>query len=97
MILGFSAFMLAQLAKQQGQHFEMADGFAITLIAILFTVLAGFAAVAWWFHKRCQNPSLRDQVLTDLDQEPSQARQEKIKTSKATNTWERQGDWWKNS
>ena len=90
--------MLAQLAKSTVRHFEVADGFAITLIAILFMVLGGFAAVAWWFYKRQQNPSIRDRVLNDLDQahDPNQTKGAPTKPSKSAG-WERDDDWWKKS
>ena len=91
MAFGFSTFLLAQLAKPKVRHFEVADGFVITLIAILFTVLAGFAAVAWWFHKRSQNPSLRDRVLIDLDQDAGNKTKVNVKPSKPSDGWERQG------
>ncbi len=78
------------------RHFEVADGFALTLIAILFAVLAGVVMVARHFLKRERLPTPRGQVVRDLGDEP-EAVETPQSASDNTKSWERDGNWWKNS
>ena len=98
--------MCAFIAQQPAtplKDFDIADGFAITLILMLFMVLGGVALVARRFRRR-ELRSVEDKALDDLiGRGPQEARSRPTRSrqvpssGRVETSWERDGDWWKTS
>lgn len=95
--------LLAQQPADPLPVFDIADGFAITLIAMLFAVLAGVAVVAYRFRCRDKRRTEGDRALDEL---MGRGPLEKPVPSKSPGAisgggrkpgvpWERDGDWWR--
>lgn len=99
------SWLWAQRPMAPVQAFDIADGFAITLIFMLFLVLGGFVWVARQFRQREQRSREEkavEQLLECSAEEASSAPQQgrgnggKWASSPRAD-WEREGDWWKDS
>lgn len=77
------------------RHFEIADGFALTLIALLFLVLTGVGALACAFRQRERRPSPEAQALRDAESDGSEANADEQSPPDPEHAWEREADWWK--
>ena len=99
------AIFFAQAPVSWDRPFDVADGFAITLILMLFLVLGGVAVVARGFRQRERAP--KQESWQDLkegeaesDHSPDQSSVFPIKKSHSganPASWERDADWWKRS
>ncbi|MFT4639188.1 MAG: hypothetical protein ACI8T1_002512 [Verrucomicrobiales bacterium] len=89
--------ILAQRPALPARAFDIADGFAITLILMLFMVLGGVAWIASSFRRRDKETSSKEggrEIL--LDEEPPIPSSRRTGSSSASKeTWERDPDWWK--
>ncbi len=96
------AALLAQRPAAPVPHFDVADGFAITLIFMLFTVLTGVALVARRFRRREKRLPEEEDVLDVPDRDwpdesPPEVSPSPFRGSRgvAEAPWERDADWWK--
>lgn len=97
---------LAQQPVVPTRHFDIADGFAITLIAMLMGVLGGIALVARRFRSRERERHLQDEGVEETlrggqsgdSPEVPRPRGERAVSQGSSGSrapWERDADWWK--
>ena len=94
-------FFLAQRYLLPEKPFDLADGFAIALILMLFTVLGGVALVASRFRRREKRMAEEEmhalQELLGLSPpgKPVTSAKKSQSVEQQRPSWERDGDWWK--
>lgn len=78
------------------EHFTASDGFAIGMIVV---IASGFGVILSLFVSMNRHAKRRNQAVDDLIQELNQEEQAlRVSGSRkagSTDTWERDGDWWK--
>ncbi len=90
-----------QYVSPEFRHFDLADGFAITLIAMLFLVLGGFLLIARSFRRRERDEDQAvDHLLSEVfpERDPQAAPSKRVKKGRAGEShasWEREADWWR--
>ena len=78
------------------RHFEVGDGFVISLVLILWLVLTGIAVVAYLFRKRERNVPNTSETEEPNDSIPEPAQSSRFHKFKPdTKPWERDANWWK--
>ena len=88
--------LLAQRPAPPVRAFDIADGFAIALILMLFMVLGGVAWIARSFRQR-EKETFSKQADQPLESEgPSQPSSKKARSGgPPKEPWERDPDWWR--
>ena len=87
---------LAQLPAPPARAFDIADGFAVALILMLFLVLGCVAWMARSFRRREKEVASKRADNRLEDEEPSMPSSRKASsTGSQKEPWERDPDWWR--
>ena len=92
-------FLFGQQGMPPQVPFDIADGFAITLILMLFMVLGAVALVARHFRRRekwAQEEEARafNQLLGNEPPEKPEPSRKTTERDSKNDSWERDPDWW---